>query len=377
MRFQIESARIPFPRPIWDELVQLHLCFLEAFARLKPPPSPEKLARQAAHLSLIYNDLSPEISYNRPEHAEARLHFFMPTDIPKIWGPVNELAKLLDLRERTDLSVLDLGAGAGTASVGIILLLAALGYKGKLNLTLVEPDKAVARHLHTSLNAAAQVASVPVSSKIHAENIEDYLSRGKDRGVDLVVAMNVLTEALDHETYEADAPALLGRLLRHHVKPEGFVTVVEPALKRCARRLARAEAAWVLEHGAPTAPCLASGPCPQLATTGKFCFHASRVPLTPLLQSACARSNLERHEVNYSYLTVSRSKQLLELPEVLEGQCVGRVVSFPRRIKKGFNYFVCTPQGIVQGFARRILSDGETKGGKLPHGTLVVLSGGA
>lgn len=113
--------------------------------------------------------------------------------------------------------------------------------------------------------------------------------------------------------------------------------------------------------------------CEQLEKPNGFCFHAQKVPMTPLLQRISAFSGLDRYEVNYAYLTLSPKAMRQPHPELPEGAVAGRIVSFPKRVKKGFNYFVCTPEGLIVAFAARFLPETTTKGGRLPHGTLVTV----
>jgi len=191
-----------------------------------------------------------------------------------------------------------------------------------------------------------------------------------------VVVVNVLSEAFREESYVEGSLDLVRQLLKRKVKRSGFLVIVEPALKRFARKMAEIGAAFQAGGGCLAAPCLAAAGCPYLLRKDRFCFHAISVPLSPLLQSVSARSELDRHEVNYSYLTFSPEDFEQELPECGEGTMAGRIVSFPKRVKKGFNYFVCTGEGVIQGFAPRVLPDGNSKGGKLKHGTMVVVGKG-
>jgi len=357
-----------------EKLVELHRDFEKAFHGIMRPPGPEPLARQARHLSLIYNDLSPENPYGRPELAEARLHFFMPTDIVKIWGPAAEVLPQLMERNDRKLDGLDLGCGTGTASIGLAMMLAAGNYQGDVRFTLVEPDGAVNRYLKSTMEALDRSRMIR-SRQTHCQStIEEYLATASDQRFDLVVVLNVLSEAFEEDAYVDGTHALVSRLLKERVKKTGFLVVVEPALKRFARKIAQVQEMCASESRFPFAPCLADKGCPQVEKRGAFCFHSARVPMSPLLQSVAARSQLDRHEVNYSYLTFSPVGTTLPAHTAQEGHINGRIISFPKRIKKGFLYFVCTRDGIINAFAPRVLPDGETKGGKLPHGTIVSIA---
>ncbi len=374
MRPTIKSAKPPITVETYDELRTLHGQFMEIFSRHVPPPHAERLATQAKRLSEVYNQLSPGRPYGRPELADARLHFFMPTDIAKLWGPLLELLATLPLAGRKRLSILDLGGGTGTGCVSAAMVLSALGFEGQVEFTVVEPDGAVNRHLKKTFEVLRECKFVAFETKVERLTIEDFLaakSRGKRN--DLVLIVNVLSEAFADDEYAAGAARWFKQIMREQTKKSGLLLVIEPALRRFSRLLSEAGDRCRSEGLELLAPCRPES-CPHLAKGGRFCFHSMRAPLTPLLQSVSARSGLDRHEVNFAYLTFGSGEEPLEEVEAGPGEVLGRTVSFPRRVKKGFNYHVCTTDGILVAFAPRILPDGETKGGKLPIGTIVTVA---
>ncbi len=374
MRPTIQTAVPPISTQTYDELRLLHGQFMEVFTRLVPPPHPVRLATQARRLSEVYNHLAPGNPYGRPELADARLHFFMPTDIVKLWGPLLELAATLPMPGRKHLSILDLGGGTGTGCVSAAMVLAALGFTGRVDFTVVEPDTAVNRHLKKTFEVLRECRFVTFEAKVEMVSIEDFLaSKGKRKQHDLVLLINVLSEAFDDADYAAGAAAWFKQIVREQTTRQGFLVVLEPALRRFSRLLSEAGDLCRQAKLPLLAPCR-PGVCPHLANDKGFCFHSMRAPLTPLMQSVSARSGLDRHEVNFAYLTFGTGEQAVELPETGPREIVGRTVSFPRRIKKGFNYHVCTANGLLVAFAPRLLADGETKGGKLPLGTLVTIA---
>jgi hypothetical protein len=374
MRPTIKSAKPPITVETYDELRTLHAKFMEVFTRHVPPPHADRLATQAKRLSEVYNQLAPGRPYGRPELADARLHFFMPTDIVKLWGPLLELMATLPLANRKQLSILDLGGGTGTGCVSAALVLAALGFEGRVEFTVVEPDNAVNRHLKKTFEVLQECKFVTFETKVEKLTIEDYLARKSSaRRNDLVLIVNVLSEAFPEDEYAAGAARWFKQIVRELTKKSGFLLVIEPALRRFSRLLSEAGDKCRGDGLPLLAPCR-PGSCPHLVKGERFCFHSMRAPLTPLLQSVSARSNLDRHEVNFAYLTFGHGEEPLTLPEPGPGEVLGRTVSFPRRVKKGFNYHVCTAEGILVAFAPRILPDGATKGGKLPIGTIVTVA---
>ncbi|MBM4353802.1 MAG: hypothetical protein FJ109_08395, partial [Deltaproteobacteria bacterium] len=159
MRFTILSATIPLSRELRDSLREIHARFLEALANRVRAPGPERLARLVRRLvetassqesegaggpAAGQRDAAPASGANSRELLAARAHFFLATDVAKLWLPGLEAAAACDLPSRRELSVLDLHAGLGTATAGIMLLLAASGYKGRVRSVLTEHDPASA-----------------------------------------------------------------------------------------------------------------------------------------------------------------------------------------------------------------------------------------
>jgi len=354
------------------DLADLHGAFVDALQRRVPPPAPERLARDAGVVSAIYNSFLDERAAGRPDLSDARLHYFMPTDLAKTWLPFGELAGALELDRRKMISILDLGAGTGTASIGLMLMLSRLGFAGKVSLTLVEPDRTVARLATSALGALRDVCDLRFREVVRGDDVDGFLRARSPERFDLVVMLDVLTEMFPQDAYVTGVGALAGRLLKDKVKRTGFLVLVEPALKRVSQRLSQAGTDHAGSGGAVYGPCPTGGLCPALTRKSAFCFHSASVPMSPLLQSVSARCGLSRHEVNFSYLSISPSGRM---PPAPASDSWGRIVSFPRRVKKGFNYHVCTPGGLCVAFAPRFLADGSTRGGRLKHGTIVTLEG--
>ena len=379
MRETIENAHFPVSEQQWSGLCRWHGEYEQLLVERVPPRSNEHLARTARVLSSIYNAPGQESPVGRKDLLGARRFFFMPTDMVKMWLPLAEVLPLLALQRRKHLSVLDLGCGLGTASLGLALMLLQQEYCGKTAFTLVEPDRLLADELRLSLDVLRQLGLNGFSSQVRVESLEEYVGRTPERRHDLVVAMNVMCEAYGPEEYVQSTAHLVRRLLDKHVSSSGVVILLEPALKRFSRLVSGVDFLCRQEGVRAVFPCMDPRGCPHLSTPGGFCFHSTRVPTSPRVQSISARSGLSRHEVNFAYLTFLKSGSGFSLPfadeSTGEDATPGRIVSFPSRSKKGFLYFVCTPLGLLRAFAPRVLPGTLQKGGKLPHGALVTVRG--
>jgi hypothetical protein len=297
-------------------------------------------------------------------------------ELPRFWLAAAELFPHFATGRRRELAVLDLAGGPGTASSGVVLALSVLGFEGRVSCTLVEPDGRVGRLSQGTFEALGDVVQLGLLRKLQTSTVQDYLDRADER-FDLVVASNVVGRDAGTALSAEETAALIQRLLRERVKRTGFLLVAAPAQKRVAIPLAAAVSKAAQALVPPFSPCLAV-PCPHLSAKPekeRFCLHSVPVPLTPYHQSVCARAGLERHEAHFSYVIFAPAGR----PPVVAGPApgaedarIGRIVSFPKRMKKGFQYVVCTREGLVTAFAPRLLPGG-IKGGHLPHGTMVEL----
>ncbi len=377
MQFRISRYKTGIPKERRQELEDLHRQFCETLETIEPSPHPDRVAKQAVEISDIYNGIYDAPSFERKDLADARLHFFLPTDMPKVWLPLEEAFNLVDLSDRKRLTIADLGAGAGTASAATAMYLHNRGFKGEAIYTLVEPDRVVGELTGTVFHTLKHMRLPKIEHKWHRSKLNDYLEDEQKARFDIVLVHGVLSEMVDEEHYPAHTVSLVMRLLREKVKKTGFLILIEPALKRISRPLYEAMSRLQEEERImAVAPCLADVRCPFTLTDDRFCFHSIAAPLSPQAQSVGARSQLDRHEVNFSYLVLRPRGGKPKLPSLEEGEIdVGRIISFPKRLKMGYMYFICTRNGVVQGVApRRMDDDDRTRGNRLKTGDVVWLT---
>jgi hypothetical protein len=331
--------------------------------------SAERLALQARALWDRSAGRINEAAAARRDLAQAALHFYVPTDMVKVWLPLSEVPDVLPSRPRRPLRVLDVGSGWGAAALGAALFLERSGFGGEVALTLAESDAARVRLSDAAFAAFRQASRLRFSvTRVGwtAPDVRDI--EGGDR-FDLVLGLDVAARHLAPQEREAGCERLARGLLGL-VGKRGAVVLLEPAVKANSRALSRVGCA-LRSDGLVHAPCPAGRICPELERSG-FCFHSIDVPLTPLTQSVAARCGLERHEANFSYLTVVSGRE--DVP--FDADLPARVLSFPKRVGGGFHYHCCSAEGLTVGHARRLLPDGQTRGGRLKHGTLVRLEAG-
>lgn len=375
MKDVIVSARYPLSQEEWDELRASHEKFVESYYQAVPPTHPDRLAKEAMQLYDLGAGRIEGSALGRRDLQEALTHFFLPLEIPKFWLPFSELAPHLEGVHRR-ISILDLGAGVGTAGISALLFFARRSGIREAQLVSVDHDRMLGTLAAPILDVARRVCGIQIQETRHVSTVEEYLSKAPSERFDIVIASNLLGEAFPVASPTEATVELFSRLLREKVKKTGFLVVTEPSIKRSSRMLSKA-LEELQAKGMPTfSPCATGGRCPYLETKEKFCIHSVPVSSGPLVQSVAARANLRSHEVHFSYGVLSPQGLRMALwPETpAEGHFPARVVSFSDRRPHGFAYQLCTSEGSARGIAQRQLPDGSVKGNRILHGTSVLVA---
>ncbi|MDQ3033333.1 MAG: class I SAM-dependent methyltransferase, partial [Myxococcota bacterium] len=182
----------------------------------------------------------------------ARLRFFLPRDLPKVEGPLAELAWAGALPARRRWRVLDLGAGLGTSTLGIATFARRADIEG-LDVLAIERD---ARSLDVMKNLAARCghgALEPVTVPVQLETRELDLERIDVRALrgpyDLVVIGLALNELWAEHPDALDRRATLLVRASEILADDGALIVIEPALRESARALQAVRDRIAARHG--------------------------------------------------------------------------------------------------------------------------------
>jgi hypothetical protein len=328
------------------------------------------LGAAVAQLSAFYNGLAPEVS---PRQAlAARLSFSFPRDVPKGGAAVAELLPTLSL-EKT-LRVLDLGAGLGAMTWGVVRGLAALGASLEVQATLVDQDPQ-ALALATRVAAEAR-GEGGVSLRVRTL-VSDLLSAPAQEA-DLVLVGQALSEMQGglspDERVERQATWLDG-LLKSCVAPGGALVVVEPALRERTRHLHRLRARLIGLGRSIFAPCLHDQACPMLANERDWCHEDRAVNLPEWLIPVARAAGLRYEGLTFSYLVVRRDGQGLR---GLIPARTFRVVNLPKKTKGKLEIDLCGEPSAPE-VLRAMRLDREASGANAPweelrRGDLVHLS---
>jgi hypothetical protein len=347
---------------------------LDAVARRRGWPTSRDVAQlgaRVAELSAAYNDPTRAHAKLR-EAGAARLGFAFARDVPKAAAAVRELVatgRLGDRGRELSLRVLDLGAGLGASTWGVLRALEAAGARGTIEATWVDSDSAAVElglELARSRSAGSGL-DLRVTVQCRGVGALDDLG-----AFDLVLAGQLVSE-LDvglPEPERVERHALLvARWLERNVSDHGSLVLVEPALRDRTRHLHRVRDALAARPGVTVfAPCLHDAPCPALARESDWCHEDLPVDVPPWLAPVARAAGLRREGLTFSYLVLRKDgARLADALQVLPGRARLRVVSDALRSKGKQEAFLCgelaSGDALVPGRARAMRLDRDAREG--------------
>jgi ribosomal protein RSM22 (predicted rRNA methylase) len=298
------------------------------------------LTRAIVRRSHLYTSERAELLEREPERGPsaadvaARALFFSVADAAKVFVPMAELAGRGLLPTGRPLRVLDIGAGAGAMTLGVLAFAAEHGVT-ELSVRAIDRDRRALDILQTAAESLAEVLDIEVDVEVE---VGDVRREGLGEGaVDLIVAGSVLNELGEPEA------VALARDLIASVAGDGALIIIEPALRETSRALHRLRDR-LLDDGIAHvfAPCCrTSTPCPALEDESDWCHEDRPVQLPPLVTRLAVQTNLRQHGLKMSYLVLRRDDQGL----VGGAEPGRRIVSRPRKLKGQLECFVCGQSG--------------------------------
>jgi SAM-dependent methyltransferase len=261
--------------------------------------------------------------FAHPRFRSSYLLYYLPLQLSKmIWILERHHQTIFkSLLQKPLLRILDLGAGPGTMSLGLLMYLQKLKYRGTLELTLVDAQASIlkdARQLLESLpfegQKIIQTLSIPALKAL------------KTRQADLLCVGHMLNEGPTTVTdrFWSSQP----ELIRIHI---------EPAFRTASRQLISLRA-QLIEAGLPIhGPCPHEGLCP-LSRGKDWCHFSEPLDLSSQVFRALSKKlGSTRDWMKFTYLVAGGLKESLQAP-------FGLVISDNLNPKKGLrSYLTCTP----------------------------------
>jgi hypothetical protein len=342
---------LEFVRPLEDEWRDT----LDGVARSRGWPASHDVAALAAgvaDLSSMYNDPARARASMR-QAGPARLGFSFARDVPKGAAAVRELIAAGAIATEGTLHVLDVGAGLGAMTWGLVRAIEAKLQHATLDEATAGSSLAVvATWIDTDpdaldvglalVRARRNRGRVELSARANVRPVSDLEGLGR---YDVVLVGNVLSELGVGDADEARVErlvALLRTLLERHTREHGSVVVVEPALRDRTRRLHRVHDALAQLGVGVFAPCLHAARCPALDRDSDWCHEQLPIDLPAWLVPVARAAGLRREGLTFSYLVLRRDgARLVDALTTPAGRARLRVVSDRIESKGKCEAFLC------------------------------------
>ena len=292
------------------------------------------LTRAIVDRSRRYTSERDKLSAKSPGDLAARAAFFTIADAMKVAVPIGELANRGAIPPRRPLRVVDLGAGCGALSLGLVATLESDATGGAMfDMLLVDSDMDALRIAGAALRELS--AHHGTTSSI-TTRVADVTTTGIHEA-DLILAGSVL-----NELPEPARLALVERALAA-LAPDGALILIEPALRDTSRVLHAIRDASLVTGAHVFAPCTRQhAPCPMLANPDDWCHEDRALTLPPRTAELARLTHLRDSGMKFSYLVLR--KQPLRL---VDRDHAWRVVSEPLSSKGKLEVFGCSDAGRV------------------------------
>jgi hypothetical protein len=382
---------IPYVRslePAWQPVIDATLSAVARREGRSPLRTSDvgRLSPKLVELSRAYNEGEAEGSKTKLP-LDARVAFSFVRDVPKGAAAVRELvgSDVFGLASRHTLRLLDLGAGLGAMTWGVVRALGEAGFRGEVEATLVDEDTDSLYAARDIVRAAEEHGVVPRGVTLRIETRTASLGAGRTEAharYDLVVLGQVLSELSPRDPAEQrreDHASLVRELVAQALLPKGNIVIVEPALRTRTRHL-HAVRDVLLASGAVSvvAPCLHTAACPMLATETDWCHEDLPVDLPAWLVPLARAAGLRWQGLTFSYLVLGSPSVSAPSQTRTEASLRRfRAVSDLLRSKGKVELLACDERGVLQRIRRLDRDAGSEQGfpfDKLRRGDVVTLT---
>jgi ribosomal protein RSM22 (predicted rRNA methylase) len=312
---------------------------------IKPHVSHDELLSLAADVARISTLLTREreglpAAYLKDEGLrKAYGAYFLPSNLAKIHKPLQELyVHPRGLLAKAKLRVLDIGAGPGTASLGMLTFFSQRERMPHLEFTAVDQVSGNLKMAEELFRSAVQSHPIEASLKTVLSGIaglDHYLSGQYD----VIILSNVLNELFSRDEARIEKRAgMLNDILKKSLVDDGCCIVIEPALRETTREMLDVRKG-ILEEGLHVySPCLFSGTCPALVNPKDWCHEDIPWDPPPLIKKIDNLTRLRKDALKFSYLVLRKDR--FSLADVC-GLNSFRVVSEPLVSKGKVEFYIC------------------------------------
>jgi len=293
--------------------------------------------------------------------------YFMPANLVKLFPLLDEVGRdpACRLFQKESLSVLDIGCGPGTFTLGVLEYLAGRFSAGRfvlntLWLTLMDRSRESLSFAHRLVSDYLDQGPFPRQVRrktvLKKASLTAAAALGEafspDDRYDLIIAGNVLTELC-----AADL-SLFTQFVESHLSPEGVVMVIDPGTRPSFQRLMALKDCFIRAGLNPFAPCPNSGICPLAVNSKNWCHENLAWQPPELVRTVDRITGFSKEKgLRFIYLTLTRRDSTLSrLYPALDPNRVFRVVSYRIRNKGEERLYVCN--GRDRKMLRRLKKNG-------------------
>jgi len=297
--------------------------------------------------------------------------YFLPSNLSKIHKPLQELSlHPRDLFSKAKLRILDIGAGPGTASLGVLTFFSQQERKHpQLEFTAVDQvmgNLKIAEELFSSFGTTHNIEALLKTVRSDVEGIEN-LVHGH---FDVIILSNVMNELFVRDERRIEKRvSLLHAILKRSLADDGSCIIIEPALRETSREMLEVRDGLLKQGFHVYSPCLFSGTCPALANPKDWCHEDLPWDPPALVKEIDKLTGLRKDSLKFSYLVLRKDR--LSLQDVSHENSF-RVVSEPLVSKGKQEFYVCGAAG--RRLVTRLDKDatpGNASFGSLQRGNLV------
>jgi ribosomal protein RSM22 (predicted rRNA methylase) len=313
------------------------------------------LVRAIVERSRRYTSERERLSAAPTGDLAARAAFFTIADAMKVALPLGELAARDALPARRPLRVVDVGAGCGTMTLGLVVCV-----DGALEVPAIERDAA-------ALRLAARSIAVFGGARVKLQTVTGDVSSALPPA-DLVLLGSVLNELPAEQALrvvERGLAALAG---------DGALIVIEPALRDTSRALHAIRDQVIARGGHVFAPCTRrTAPCPMLASPDDWCHEDRPLKLPPATAELARLTHLRDDGMKLSYLTLRKAPL-----DLAADPGAWRVVAAPHAQKGKLELLGCGASGHrTLRLLKRHRAPGNRELERADRGDVLILTGAA
>lgn len=273
----------------------------------------------------------------------AYVRYFLPSNMKKVHLALTDLSLHPEqLLSKDKLRVLDVGAGPGTALLGLLAYFAGQARKPALSCFAVDrvaENLRIAEDLFASYRSGKGLEATISTIRADIENVK----QAANEPFDLVIFSNVLNELFPFDEDRIPRRAGLAKIILDlNLAKNGSAIIIEPALRETSREMLEVRNSLLEQGFAVFSPCIANMKCSACENPRDWCHE--EIPWDPpdLIKEIDRLTGLRKDAYKFSYVVLRKDDR--SLADVF-GRESYRIVSEPLVTKGKMEFYVCGPKG--------------------------------